>query len=148
MGKTLRYLAPTDFSKGCAVALEHAKRFAKDHDAELHVVHVMKHAVYPAGMDMAQTAFVNLEKELSESALSNLDKSKKALEADGFKCETALLRGKPSSELIEYCDNNQIDLIFINTHGAGGLEHMLFGSTTEKVLRKAKCPVYVVRNKD
>ena len=49
---------------------------------------------------------------------------------------------------MEYVNKFDIDLVVIATHGASGLEHFLFGSTTEKVIRKVKCPVLVVHFKN
>jgi nucleotide-binding universal stress UspA family protein len=57
----------------------------------------------------------------------------------------ALRTGKPFYEIIQYAEEEQIDLIIIATHGHSGMEQVLFGSTAEKVVRKAPCPVLVVR---
>jgi nucleotide-binding universal stress UspA family protein len=145
MGKI--YIAPTDFSEGCNVALAHATDQAKQTGAELHLVHVVQPAVYPAGIDTSQAAFVNLERDLTEGAEKRLKESVAQLEGQGIKASYKILRGKPSTEIIDYAEDAKADLIFISTHGSGGIEHFLFGSTTEKVLRKAKCPVFVVRNR-
>jgi universal stress protein A len=53
--------------------------------------------------------------------------------------------GKPFYEINQYAQEEDIDLIVIATHGHSGMEHILFGSTAEKVVRKAPCPVLVVR---
>lgn len=140
------YIAPTDFSDGCDRALEHAKEYASKIGAELHLVYVVQPAVYPAGIDTSQAAFVNLEKDLTTAAKGKLEKKIADLKSEGINCKYDILRGKPSTEILAYAEKVGADLIFINTHGSGGLEHFLFGSTTEKVIRKAKCPVYVVRN--
>jgi nucleotide-binding universal stress UspA family protein len=58
--------------------------------------------------------------------------------------ETAVGMGRPADEIIEYADNHGIDLIVMGTHGRGGVEKMWLGSVTEKVLRKARCPVLVL----
>ena len=58
---------------------------------------------------------------------------------------TAVRTGKPFYEINQYALDERIDLIVIATHGHSGVEHILFGSTAEKVVRKAPCPVLVVR---
>ena len=57
----------------------------------------------------------------------------------------AIRKGKPFLEIIRFAKENDIDLIIIGTHGRSGLEHIIFGSTAEKVVRKAPCPVLSVR---
>ena len=62
-----------------------------------------------------------------------------------FLAHYALRTGKPFYEIVQYAADEQIDLIIIATHGHSGMEQVLFGSTAEKVVRKAPCPVLVVR---
>jgi len=55
-------------------------------------------------------------------------------------------RGIPAEEIVDFARNNEIDLIVMSTHGRTGLKHVLMGSTTEKVVRKAPCPVLSIRH--
>jgi universal stress protein A len=48
-------------------------------------------------------------------------------------------------EIVQYARQNDVDLIVMGTHGRSGLSHLLLGSVAEKVIRKAHCPVLVVR---
>lgn len=54
--------------------------------------------------------------------------------------------GRPFLEIIRYAKEQQIDLIVLGTHGRGVLSHVLIGSVTERVVRKAPCPVLTVRH--
>jgi nucleotide-binding universal stress UspA family protein len=56
-----------------------------------------------------------------------------------------MLRGKPYAEIIRYAKENKIDLIVLASHGLSGWEHILFGSTAERVLRESPCHVLMVR---
>ena len=58
---------------------------------------------------------------------------------------TKVVSGRPFREIVQYGRENNIDLIVIATHGRGGLAHALLGTTAEKVVRKAACPVLTVR---
>ena len=60
----------------------------------------------------------------------------------------AFVEGRPFVEIIRYARENEIDLIVISTHGRTGLKHALFGSVAEKVVRKAPCPVLVVKRQE
>jgi len=59
--------------------------------------------------------------------------------------ETAFLEGRPFVEIIRYAREKAVGLVVIATHGRTGLTHALFGSVAEKVVRKAPCPVLVVK---
>ena len=66
----------------------------------------------------------------------------------GVPVQTAFLEGRPFVEIIRYARDNEIDLIVISTHGRSGIKHALFGSVAEKVVRKAPCPVLVVKREE
>ncbi|HET7318751.1 MAG TPA: universal stress protein, partial [Nitrospirota bacterium] len=59
--------------------------------------------------------------------------------------EKMVVRGVPFVEIIKTAKDKNADMIVIGTHGRTGIDHMLFGSTAEKVVRKAPCPVLAVR---
>ena len=65
--------------------------------------------------------------------------------AENVPCDLLVKRGQPAAAIVETAAAGQYDLIVMATHGHSGLEHALLGSITEKVLRKAHCPVLVVR---
>jgi nucleotide-binding universal stress UspA family protein len=62
-----------------------------------------------------------------------------------YPLRTAVVRGKPAESILEYIEEQQIDLVAIATHGYGGLKRWTYGSVTEKILRKADCAMLVVR---
>lgn len=141
-------LLPTDFSKGSEEAFEHAKDIAKSMGAKIHLLHVIQPVVYPTGIELAHESLINLEGELEKVGYQNLNKVSKRLKDLGIESESTILMGKPSEQIMEYAKKFNIDLVVIATHGSSGLEHFLFGSTTEKVIRKVKCPVLVVHFKE
>jgi nucleotide-binding universal stress UspA family protein len=94
---------------------------------------------------MGQIAIPSIDVELDKRAseeLSNL--GKKEIPPD-IKSKMIVKTGKPFVEIIETASEEDIDLIIIATHGHTGIEHVLFGSTAEKVIRKAPCPVLTLR---
>lgn len=138
-------LVPTDFSEQSNNALNYAKGLAKNSEAVLHIVHVVEPTVYPADWGYSQVGFVDLEHELRAAAEKSLKKTQEELQAEGYTVEITVLSGRASDEITAYAIKFNIDLISIATHGRSGIEHLLFGSTTERVLRKAPCPVLAVR---
>jgi universal stress protein A len=108
-------------------------------------MHIVEPVVYPADWSYAQVGFADIEQELQTNATTELEKLAAALKAEGFTVETSVRRGRASDEICGYALEHSISIIAIGTHGRSGFEHFLFGSTTERVLRKAPCPVLSVR---
>lgn len=138
-------LVPTDFSENAQKALDLAKEIARGTNATLHLIHVVEPVVYPADWSYAQVGFADLERELETNMQKELNIMADHLQKEGYKVETAILRGRASDEICAYAKDHKASIVAIGTHGRGGLEHFLFGSTTERVLRKAPCPVLSVR---
>jgi nucleotide-binding universal stress UspA family protein len=138
-------LVPTDFSENAGKALALAKEIARGTKATLHIMHIVEPVVYPADWSYAQVGFADIEQELQTNATTELEKLAATLKAEGFTVETSVRRGRASDEICGYALEHSISIIAIGTHGRSGFEHFLFGSTTERVLRKAPCPVLSVR---
>jgi universal stress protein A len=140
-----RILVPIDFSEHSKNALKYAIPFAQQFKASIDVIYIVEPAVYPADFSFGQIGFPNMEDELrvrGSSELENLIRT----EISGRVTSRKVVRtGKPFYEINQYASEENIDLIIIATHGHSGMEHILFGSTAEKVVRKAPCPVLVVR---
>ena len=139
-------LLPTDFSEYSKKALPYALSFASRYKAKLHVLHVFEQRVHPAFYILDKSTPFDLDQGLRDRALDALDEfvyQDLRYKVD-FTCEVA--SGKPFIEIINYAKHNEIDLIVTATHGLTGLEHMLIGSTTEHVVRKAPCPVLSIKD--
>ncbi len=138
-------LVPTDFSENSLRAIALAKEVARGTGAELHLLHVVEPVVYPADWSYAQVGFADIEAELQQNSEQEIQKLADALRAEGFKVVASVRRGRASDEICSYAIEHGISIITIGTHGRSGFEHFLFGSTTERVLRKSPCPVLSVR---
>ena len=143
-----RILAPTDFSDHSCHALIYARTFANRWDAELHLLNVIEPAVFPTEAGLTPMGMINLDSELTEASERAMGELVKREEVQGARIVTAIAHGRASSAIIEYAKSNGIDLIVIATHGRTGLEHLIFGSTAERVVRESPCPVLTVRPKD
>ncbi|MCS6965573.1 MAG: universal stress protein [Candidatus Kapabacteria bacterium] len=138
-------LVPTDFSEHAQQALGYAKELARLLGATLHIVHVVEPIIYPAEWGYSQVGLTELEQELTRMAEQEIHNLVESIRAEGISVRGEVLYGRASEQIIRYAQEHSIGLISIGTHGRGGLEHFLFGSTTERVLRKASCPVLAVR---
>jgi nucleotide-binding universal stress UspA family protein len=77
-----------------------------------------------------------------------LERLSRAVERGNIKIETSHSLGTPHKEIVKVAREREVDLIVIATHGYSGLYHFLFGSTAERVVRLAPCPVLVVRQEE
>ena len=64
----------------------------------------------------------------------------------GVEVESLVLEGKPAEKIVEYAEENDIDLIVMGTMGKSGLDRILLGSVAERVVRISHTPVLVVRS--
>ncbi len=67
---------------------------------------------------------------------------------DSLEVVRSACQGTPFVEIVRYAKDNNVDVIVMGTHGRGAIVHMLLGSVAEKVVRKAPCPVLVVRDQE
>lgn len=142
-----KILLPTDFSETSKEALKYAMSMAKEYSAEMTVLHVINEQLLTEGLNLPRViSMQSIEKELCKEAERQMDDFfKETGGAEGIKIKKAVIKGKPFLQIIRYAKENDIDLIVIGTHGRSGLEHIIFGSTAEKVVRKAPCPVLSVK---
>ena len=135
-----RILAAVDFSETSDKALDYALSLAKVFEAELVVLHILQEPIlYQA--ETSQSYRDAFERKMQ----SNLDALLHRHTCEGVNVKTAMKPGAPFVEIVEFAEAEQCDLIVLGTHGHGPIHNMLLGSVAEKVVRKAKCPVLVVR---
>lgn len=140
-----KILVPIDFSDYSKNALKYAVPFARQFLAEIFLLYIVEPVIYPADFGFGQIGFPSIEEEMKKKGLEELEKLASSEIQDTIKWEIAVEVGKPFVEINRVAKEKNIDLIIIATHGHTGIEHVLFGSTAEKVVRKAPCPVLSIR---
>jgi nucleotide-binding universal stress UspA family protein len=142
-----RILVPTDFSKHSEVALTYAAALAEKFAAELFLLHVVQDLALfiPDAVAVAPPIAPPVEEFLA-AAREALARVSQARELEGLRIHQEVCEGTPFYEIIRFAKDTNIDLIVMVTHGHTGLTHVLLGSVTEKVVRKAPCPVLTVRH--
>ena len=141
-----KILVPIDFSDYSKSALNYAADFAQLFKAELVLIYVVEPVIYPPDFSMGQIAVPSMDIEMDKRAKEELDNLAKKQIPKELKTNIIVKTGKPFIEIIDTAAEIEADLIIIATHGHSGVEHMLFGSTAEKVVRKAPCPVLTLRD--
>lgn len=146
MIKLKRILYPTDFSESSIEAMKYATSFAREYKAKLTLMHVVNEKIFSEGLNLPRIVSVEaLEQEMTKEAERQLKVLIPLEERSGLEYEILIVRGTPFLEIIRHAKANDVDLIVIGTHGRSGVEHIIFGSTAEKVVRKAPCPVLSVK---
>jgi nucleotide-binding universal stress UspA family protein len=140
-----RILVPIDFSDHSKRALAYAVTVAGNFASELVLVYVVEPAVYPADLGFGQVTLPNLETELKARGGEELRKLGSAVIGDRVRWSSVVKVGKPYIEILQTASEMRAEMIVIATHGHTSVEHILFGSTTEKVVKKAPCPVLIIR---
>ena len=139
-------LFPTDFSQGARAAMDHAISLAKDYDARLLLLYVIQDISIAEWYIPSTLSVTDLVEDMQKSAWKEMEKWGSEAQASVRDIEKLVVRGVPFVEIIKTARDRGVDLIVIGTHGRTGIDHMLFGSTAEKVVRKAPCAVLVVRH--
>lgn len=138
-----RVLFPTDLSDCSLAALDYASDLAATCAAELHILYVddlrdlTALAAYSCPSFVASSARIELKERLEaiKPRLANVP------------CEYHFVEGVPADEICNWAESESKDLIVMSSHGRSGLSRVLLGSVAEKVLRSAKCPVLVVKQR-
>lgn len=142
-----KILVPVDFSEYSKMALDYAVQFAKQFNSELTLIYVIEPIVYPSDFGLGQIPINQVDFEIQSRAEEELQKLIKEKIPAEVKANYVVKTGKPFLEIINTAKECDCDLIIIATHGHTGIEHILFGSTAEKVVRKSPVPVLTVREK-
>lgn len=141
-----RILVGCDFSQDSASAVTFGFSLAQEFQSELHLVHVIEPFAYQDAL-MPDPMTADVQTDLNTLLTAKLD----ALIPEGARnwCEVKIdcLAGKPFEELIKYAVLHAADLIILGIRGRSLVETLLLGSTTDRVIRRASCPVLTVRQR-
>jgi nucleotide-binding universal stress UspA family protein len=145
-------LVPHDFSSSANHAAALARDEAKVHGAKLVLLHVIElpHQLAPDAVIVPETsgAPISVKDYALGRAEEHLADIAARLAKDGVTATPSVVVGNPVTEIARAVDTHRIDLIVMGTHGRTGLQHLLAGSVSERVVRTSAVPVLVVRHPD
>jgi nucleotide-binding universal stress UspA family protein len=138
-----RIVCPVDFSPISKRALDHAAAIARWYEAELVVLHVVPFMPtlfgFPAAVDSAAVASAD-----ADAVIPELTRFIEPAQTMVSAAQMTVRSGSPAQEILRHAAEAKADLLVLGTHGRTGFERFMVGSVTEKVLRKAPCPVLTV----
>ena len=138
-------LFPSDFSENSNHAFGYALDLAKRFGAKLYVLHVIHELIDVTGFYVPHISIDQLQGDMIKSAEDMMEKFCKEKMGDFKDYETMNIIGLPHIEILRVSEEKGANMIVMGTHGRTGIDRVLFGSTAEKVVKKASCPVLTVR---
>ncbi|HEY2986699.1 MAG TPA: universal stress protein [Candidatus Binatia bacterium] len=136
------YLVPVDFSQGSEAALNSALRIAKEHHGKLLLLHVVSTAfTFPL-----ETGFAEVFDALEKNARQSMAKLIKRKRLKPRQCRSLVVTGVNAADVIAAAaKKSRAAMIIMGSHGKTGWQRFLLGSTAERTLRYAQCPVLIVK---
>jgi len=151
MADITRILHPTDFSTSAETALAQAIRLARRYEAEVHVLHVLhiQHSFVEGPLPSAYAgsgSMPELFREAQQDAEQHLEEMVQAVDAPDVHLKPVLSPGAAAAPVIlEYAEEEGMDLIVMGTHGRRAVERFLLGSVAEQVVHESRCDTLIVR---
>lgn len=144
-----KILWPTDFSELSLCGGRYARAFCEQFGAELHVLHVIAPPLSPdvSVMIPAEVPVNFSQPEMLESSREALEKLIVQHFGGDARIRREVVFGEAAQSICRYADEHEIDLIIVATHGRTGLGHVLIGSTAERIVQHATCPVLTVKSR-
>ncbi len=150
-----KVLYSTDFSPLAELALEFVKKLREAGTKEAAVVHVVDDlsVELPEGTDLISEKEVievlpGSDQEYVISLIEKLNMVKRELENVGIGVKVYLLSGAPAKEIVNISKRENVKLIVMGAHGKGLLTELLLGSVSTDVIRRAECPVLIVKRRE
>ena len=148
MSRMRLIIHPSDFSPASRPAFTRAIAAAKEHRAELLLVHVLANIIPMVGDGyISPQVFDDMVKASSTHAQRRLDALIAAAKKAGVRARGLILEGVAWEQLVRTARARKADLIVMGTHGRTGLARLFLGSVAERVVGSAPCPVLTVRAK-
>lgn len=138
-------LVAIDFSDSSNNAFKLALNMANKYSAKLVLLHVINEPVDLRGFYVPHISFEKLEEEIEEGAKKLMESFCRQNLGDFGNYESVIVPGLPYEQIMQQSETLSADLVVLGTHGRTGLDHVLFGSTAEKVVRRSSVPVLTVR---
>jgi len=140
-----KILYPTDFSDVAHRALDFVMRLKDAGAREVVILHVIDKGNFDAIARYATKDILEIERNLEEKAMAEITPIEERLKKKGFKVKVIISREIPFMEILRVEEREKVSAIVIGSHGMSNIAEMFLGSVSEKIIKRAKTPVLVVR---
>ncbi|MBE9510327.1 MAG: universal stress protein [Bacteroidetes bacterium] len=140
-----RILVPIDFSDYSLQALKYATELAVSYKARLQVLHIVEEIVQPSFYLLGTVPTFDLMPGIKEKSKEVMERILDESKGPEVAADIHVIEGNAARDIVKFAASYDTNLIVISTHGLTGIDHLLLGSVTEKVVRMAPCPVFTVK---
>jgi nucleotide-binding universal stress UspA family protein len=140
-----KLLYPTDFSDVSKKALNYVMQLRDAGAEEVIILHILDQKGIDAFYRYAPASAEEVIGRIEEESVKQVSAIEAELKERGFRVKIRIERGVPLQEILKAEEEEKVSAIVIGSHGKTNLEEMLLGSVSEKVIRKSKSPVFVIR---
>jgi len=140
-----KILYPTDFSEVSRKAISYIKQLKEAGTQEVVVLHVLNEKGIEAMALYASGSFDELLQRVEKEAADEMKEIEAVLKESGFKVKLRIEIGIPLTDILKVEEEEGVSVIVIGSHGKSNVQEMLLGSVSEKVIRKSKNPVLVIK---
>lgn len=139
-----RVLIPTDFSAPAREAVNYAANLCEMFGSMAVVLHVVEEFVPPAIYGLDENPIQAMSRKIEDRARTEMERIAECFTSKGVQVENQIAGGHAPSEIVEFAERNDIDLIVIASR-ASKLERFVLGSVADKVVRAAPCSVLALK---
>jgi len=140
-----RILVPTDFSESSRQAMEYAIEIAQKYRARITLMHAVEVRFHPAYYAGGVESIFDLDPDVKPRIQARLEAFLQSFDLSGVEVTSYVTDGDSHNEIVKTAQSQQHDLIVMSTRGHDEIADYLIGSTTDRVIKRAPCPVFVVR---
>ena len=141
-----KILYPTDFSDVSKKAIDYIKKLRERGSETIIVLHVINQRGMQAVEQYASGNAIEIEQRIMDDAKQQIKVIEDELKKSGFKVKSMIKTGIPVREILKAEEKEEnVSVIVIGSHGKSNLEEIFLGSVSEKVSRKCKSPVLIVK---
>ncbi len=139
-----RILFPVDFTENMSKILPYVLSVSEKYNAMIYLLHVVQDVAKWSGYYIPQFPFGQYHSEALKGAKKALDRVCEDQLQSCPNFQKMILFGDPTQEILEFIESEGIGMVVMGTHGRKGLEHVLFGSVAENVVKKSPVPVLTI----
>ena len=139
-----KILVGCDFSSDSSRAFDYGLSLAQEFEAELHLAHVIEPPAQPNLINEETVMPGEIQEDYQNLLIQKLKNMVPSEAANWCTPRVTIMEGQPYHELVKYADTRDIDMIVLGVRGHGLVKTLFLGSTTDRVIRNASCPVLSV----
>jgi len=139
-----RILFPVDLSESSTKMVPYVQTVAEKFESKIHILFAARVFEYFTSIYVPHPSINKFEKEIIEGAEKRLYEFMDEHFSNFSNTKTTVVAGDASEEILNYIEDQQIDLVIMGTHGRKGMDKIIFGSVAERVLKASPVPVMVV----